>query len=154
MRFCVAHRLENAPYGGTALEVFSPPMGFHSISYAGMKIFDAPIESTIGGIEVDLASAPITPGEHRLELDATIGGIEIYLPSYVTFTIEGSAAIGGQDVHDGLPIWTRMWQKSRSIVGLKNKLPAKAVPHPDPDKPISIHFVIDGGVGGLDIYRL
>jgi len=98
-------------------------MGFHSISYAGMKIFDAPIESTIGGIEVDLASAPITPGEYRLELDATIGGIEIYLPSYVTFTIEGSAAIGGQDVHE-------------------------------PDKPISIHFVIDGGVGGLDIYRL
>jgi len=28
------------------------------------------------------------------------------------------------------------------------------VAHPDPGKPISIHFVIDGGVGGLDIYRL
>lgn len=152
--FNVAHALETAPRGGTDLEVVSTAMSFHSISYAGMKIFDAPIESTIGGIEVDLASAPITPGEHRLELDAMIGGIEIYLPSYVTFTIEGSAAIGGQDVHEGLPIWTRMWQKSRAMLGLGNKLPAKAVPHPDPGKPISIHFVIDGGVGGLDIYRL
>ena len=154
MGFSVVQGPETATRRGTGLEVVSVPMAFHSISYAGMKIFDAPIESTIGGIEVDLASAPITPGEHRLELEAMIGGIEIYLPSYVTFTIEGSAAIGGQDVHDGLPIWTRMWQRSRSLIGLKNKLPARAVSHPDPGKPISIHFVIDGGVGGLDIYRL
>jgi hypothetical protein len=123
---------------------------YHSISAAGMKIFDHPIESTIGGIEVDLASAPIEPGEHRLEIEATIGGIEIYLPRYVQFTVEGGAAIGGQDIHNGLPIWTRVLQKLR----LSNKLPARAVPHPDPAKPISIHFVIEGGIGGLDIYRL
>jgi len=34
------------------------------------------------------------------------------------------------------------------------KIPAQAVPNPDPSQPISIHFVIEGGVGGLDIYRL
>jgi len=42
-----------------------------------------PITSTIGGIEIDLASAPLEPGEHRLEIESTIGGIEIYVPRYV-----------------------------------------------------------------------
>jgi hypothetical protein len=127
-------------------------MGYHSISHAGMKIFEHPIESTIGGLEVDLASAPIDPGEHRLQLEATIGGIEIYLPSYVKFTVEGSAAIGGQDVHDGLPVWTRFGQRLGSVFGIKPKYPSRAVPNPG--QPISIHFVIDGGIGGLDIYRI
>jgi hypothetical protein len=127
---------------------------FHSISHSGMKLFDHPIESTIGGIEIDLASAPLTPGEHRMEIEATIGGIEIYLPSYVKFTVEGGAAIGGQDVHNGLPIWTRVLHKSMSLFRMQPKIPAHAVPDPDPSQPISIHFVIEGGVGGLDIYRL
>ena len=127
---------------------------FHSISTSGMALFKHPIESVIGGIEIDLASAPLDPGEHRLEIDAAIGGVEIYLPSYVKFTVEGGAAIGGQDIHLGLPIWTRVLHRSMSLFGITPKLPAHAVPNPDPTQPISIHFVIEGGVGGLDIYRL
>jgi len=45
----------------------------------GMSLFKYPITSTIGGIEIDLASAPLEPGEHRLEIESTIGGIEIYV---------------------------------------------------------------------------
>jgi predicted membrane protein len=120
----------------------------HSISHSGMKIFDHPIESTFGGIEIDLATAPITPGEHRLEISGTVGGIEIYLPQYVTFTVEGGAAIGGFDVHDGPGIWNKL------IAKLGSNVPVRAVDRPDESKSTSIHFVIDGGIGGIDIYRL
>jgi hypothetical protein len=37
---------------------------------------------------------------------------------------------------------------------LSGGAPMRAVDHPDPSKPIAIHFVIDGGVGGIDIYRV
>jgi hypothetical protein len=121
----------------------------HSIAHSGMKIFDHPIESTIGGIEIDLATAPITPGEHRLEIKAAIGGIEIYLPRYVTFTVEGGAAVGGYDVHEGPGIWNKL------IAKLGSSVPVRAIAPPaNATKPTSIHFVIDGGIGGIDIYRL
>jgi hypothetical protein len=125
-----------------------------SISHAGMSLFDKPISSTIGGITVDLASAPIAPGEHRLEIDAGVGGIEIYLPRYVEFTVEGSSAIGGQDVHDGLAIWDKLANKMRSLLHLPSAIPEHAVENPNPGQPVKIHFVIDGVVGGLDIYRI
>jgi hypothetical protein len=126
----------------------------HSISASGMALFDHPITSTIGGIEIDLASAPLAPGAHRLEIESTIGGIEIYVPRYITFTVEGGAAIGGYDVHDGPGVWNKLVQKLRSVVRLSASVPIHAVDNPDPSKPISIHFVIDGGVGGIDIYRV
>jgi hypothetical protein len=127
---------------------------FHSISHSGMAIFDRPISSTIGGIVVDLASAPINPGEHKLEIDAAIGGVEIYLPRYVKFVVEGGAAIGGQDVHDGLGFFGGIGHRLAHLFRLSNQVPLQAVENPHPDQPITIHLVIDGGIGGLDIYRI
>jgi hypothetical protein len=126
----------------------------HSISASGMALFKHPIVSTIGGIEIDLASAPLEPGAHRLEIESTIGGIEIYVPRYVQFTVEGGAAIGGYDVHDGPGVWNKLVHKLRSMVRMPGVTPIRAVDNPDPSKPIAIHFVIDGGVGGIDIYRV
>jgi hypothetical protein len=126
----------------------------HSISASGMKLFEQPISSTIGGLEIDLVSAPLAPGEHRLVIESTIGGIEIYLPRYVQFTVEGGATIGGFDVHDGPGTWNTLVQKLRHLVHLPESVPTHAVENPDPTQSISIHFVIDGGIGGIDIYRL
>jgi hypothetical protein len=125
---------------------------FHSIGTSGMAIFDRPIESVIGGIVVDLASAPLAPGQHRLEIDAAIGGIEVFVPRYVQLTVEGGAAIGGQDIHDGMPIWLRATNKLKDWLGLSNRIPAAAPPAPA--EPIAVHLVVNGGVGGLDIYRI
>ncbi|HEY1557229.1 MAG TPA: LiaF domain-containing protein [Kofleriaceae bacterium] len=119
-----------------------------------MALFDNPIVSTIGGIEIDLASAPIAPGAHRLQIEATIGGIEIYVPEHVKFTIEGGAIIGGYDVHEGLPWWTRLGSSMLKLVGARTKIPQHAVPNFNPDELTTIHFVIEGGIGGIDVYRL
>ena len=125
---------------------------FHSISVSGMALFARPIESTVGGIVVDLASAPIQPGHHELKIDVSIGGIEIYVPSYVQLTMDGGAVIGGYDVHEGLGWLERAERSMRRLLRLSNQVPANAPPAPT--EPISIHCVIEGGIGGVDVYRL
>lgn len=119
-----------------------------------MALFDQPIRSTFGGITVDLASAPLTPGEHRLEIEGGFGGIEIYLPRYVQFTVEGGPELGGQDVHDGLGLWERLVNRVCDVLRLPKAVPDHAVANADPGKPIMIRFVISNLAGGLDIYRI
>ncbi len=127
---------------------------FNSISARVNAIFDRPISSTIGGIVVDLASAPIEPGDHRLEIDAGIGGVEIYLPRYVQFTVEGGPGLGGQDIHEGLGLWDKLVHKVKDALHLPNQIPEHAVESADPAKPVKLTLAIDGVVGGIDIYRL
>lgn len=127
---------------------------FHSVSHSGMALFKEPIKSTVGGIVIDLASAPLSPGEHKLQIEAGIGGIEIYLPRYAKFVIEGGSAIGGQDVHDGVPVWDRMLERVKGWLKLSNQVPLHAVENPHPGEEIMIRIAIDGAVGGLDIYRI
>jgi hypothetical protein len=127
---------------------------FHSISASGMALFTRPIESTLGGVVVDLASAPIAPGKHRLEITAGIGGIEIYLPRSVMFIVEGSAAVGGRDIHEGLPVWDRTIERVKAWLRLPTQVPKRAVDSGDPAHPVVIHIVVDGAIGGLDIYRM
>jgi hypothetical protein len=127
---------------------------FHSISHSGMAVFAQPITSTVGGIVIDLASAPLPAGEHRLRIEAGIGGIAIYLPRYAKFVVEGGTAIGGHDVHEGVPVWDRMIDKVKGWLHLSNRVPLRAVANPHPDRQILIRIAIDGAVGGLDIYRV
>jgi len=124
---------------------------FHSISHAGMAIFERPIESMFGSLEIDLASAPIAPGVHELHIETTIGSVEIYLPKHVAFTVDGGPLIGGHDVYDGLPFFKSLEHKLRATFGMANRIPAESAYSPGPT---SIRFVIDGGVGGIDIYRI
>ena len=116
-----------------------------------MALFDRPIRSTIGGIEIDLASGAISPGEHRLEIESTIGGIEIYIPKDVKFTIEGGAVVGCYDVHEGIPWPARLANRALRLIRLAAPLPRASA---TVTEPTTIHFVIDGGVGGIDIYRV
>jgi hypothetical protein len=119
-----------------------------------MALFEQPIRSTYGGITIDLASAPIDPGEHRLEVEGGFGGIEIYLPRYVQFTVDGAPELGGQDVHDGLGLWERFVNRVCGLLRLPKAVPDRAVPNPDPGKQIRIRFIISNIAGGLDIYRI
>ena len=126
----------------------------HSISHSGMALFRAPIQSTFGGLVIDLASAPIDPGEHELRIESEFGGIEIYLPNHVMFTVEGGALFGGLDVHEGHGLWNRIGRALRRLVGLREAIPDHGAPSPDPARPTSIKLSIDGTFGGIDIYRI
>jgi predicted membrane protein len=114
---------------------------YHSIAHSGMALFDRPIRSLVGGTVIDLASAPLVPGEHRLEIETGLGGVEIYLPRYVRFVVE-SGDLGGEEVHEGLPLWDRLFRR------------IKVAPPPGGDRPILIRISIDRVIGGLDIYRV
>jgi hypothetical protein len=123
----------------------------YSIAVSGMELFRLPIRSTVGGITIDLASAPLAPGVHELRIESTIGGVEIYVPSYVAFTFDVRRPLGGCDVHDGLGWIERAGTKLRRLFKMPKRIPNVA---PEPSAPVAIRFVIDGVVGGVDVYRL
>ncbi len=125
----------------------------HSISTSGMMLFrQGPISSTVGGIELDLVSAPIDPGEYILEINASVGGVAIYLPRYVQFTIEGGSVFGGRDIHNGTE-WHKMQKKLRGMVALPDEPPAFALANHD-ERPVAIRFVLNVTFGGVDVFRL
>jgi len=131
----------------------------YSISHSGMQMFEqGKINTLMSSTVIDLVSAPIEPGEYRLEISVTMGGVEIFLPRYVQFTLEGSALAGGRKVHDGLyegpGIWEITKQKLRYVVNLPSQPPDFAIAPPNPERPVRIHFVTHITMGGLDIYRL
>ncbi|CAN5847192.1 hypothetical protein BH11MYX2_BH11MYX2_18390 [soil metagenome] len=126
---------------------------FHSIRASGMMLFTRPIESLLGSVTVDLVSAPIEPGDHRLQITSGVGGVEIFVPSYVEVLVDGGPMVGGQDVHDGHGAMTRLGHRILGWFGGSPKIPAYAVA-PSSSLPTRVHLVLDGVAGGLDIYRL
>lgn len=127
----------------------------YSISHSGMQLFQqGKINTLMSGTVIDLVSAPIKPGEYRLEISVTMGGVEIFLPRYVQFTLEGSAIAGGRNVHEGPGVWETMKQKLRYIITLPDQPPDFAIAPSNPERPVRIHFVTHITMGGVDIYRL
>ena len=125
---------------------------YHSIAVSGMALFRNPIVSTIGGITIDLASAPLEPGVHVLRIESALGGVEIYVPAYVQLTVEGGRIVGGHDVHEGLGWIERAERGVRRMFRMPNQIPQHVAAAPS--EPVSIRLVIDGVAGGLDVYRL
>jgi hypothetical protein len=127
----------------------------YSISQSGMTLFQqGPISTLMSGTLIDLVSAPIEPGEYRLELNVTMGGVEVFLPRYVQFTFEGSSIAGGRNVHEGPGVWETMRRKLRYLVNLPEQPPDFATAPYNPERPVRIHFVTHIMMGGVDIYRL
>jgi hypothetical protein len=131
----------------------------YSIARQGMQLFEqGRINVVMSGSVIDLVSAPIEPGEYRLEINATMAGVEIFLPRCVQFTLEGSAFAGGRSVHDGLyegpAVWETMRRKLRYVVDLPDVPPDFAIAPPNPERPVRIHFVTHLTLAGVEIYRL
>jgi hypothetical protein len=127
-----------------------------SISTSGMQLFDQGVISTgLGSIVVDLASAPIEPGEYHLDIKMGVGGVAIYLPHYVHVTLDGGPTLGARTMHEvGAEGWARLRQALQGTVHLPEQVPDFALAPPDPEHPVTIHIGIHMGVGGADIYRL
>ncbi len=127
----------------------------YSIAHSGMRLFQqGSIKTLMNRTVIDLVSAPIEPGEYRLDITVTMGGVELFLPRYVQFTLEGSAIAGGRNVHEEPEVWETMKQKLRSLVTLPDQPPDFAVAPSNPERPVRIHFVTHITMGGVDIYRL
>src|SRR6266702_454300 len=127
----------------------------YSIAHSGMRLFEqGAIKTLMSGTVIDLVSAPIEPGEYRLEITVTMGGVELFLPRSVQFTLEGSAIAGGRNVHEGPGVWETMKQKLRYVVTLPDQPPDFAVAPSKPERLVRIHFVTHITMGGVDIYRL
>ena len=141
---------------GTSQPPFSALSGqSYSIAHSGMRLFQqGAIKTLMGGTVIDLVSAPIEPGEYRLEITVTMGGVELFLPRSVQFTLEGSAIAGGRNVHEGPGVWETMKQKLRDLVTLPDQPPDFAIAPSNPERPVRIHFVTHITMGGVDIYRL
>lgn len=128
---------------------------YHSISLSGMMIFEqGPFVTNMGGMVIDLASAPIEPGDYTMEIRTGMGGVEVYLPRYVQFTIDGGAVVGGTNIHEGLGLWKGLMKSFQGTFSLPNQVPDHAVAPANPERPVRIHFVINTGMGGVDMYRL
>jgi hypothetical protein len=127
----------------------------YSIAHSGMQLFEqGAIKTLMSGTVIDLVSAPIEPGEYRLDITVTMGGVELFLPRSVQFTLEGSAIAGGRNVHEGPGVWETMKQKLRYIVTLPDQPPDFALASFNPERAVRIHFVTHITMGGIDIYRL
>ncbi len=144
------------PAQGTSQPPFADLSGqSYSIAHSGMRLFQqGSIKTLMGGTLIDLVSAPIEPGEYRLEITVTMGGVELFLPRSVQFTLEGSAIAGGRNVHEGPDVWETMKQKLRDLVTLPDQPPDFALAPSNPERPVRIHFVTHITMGGIDIYRL
>ena len=127
----------------------------YSIAHNGMQLFQqGTIKTRMSTTMIDLVSAPIEPGEYRLDITVTMGGVEIFLPRSVQFTLEGSAIAGGRNVHEGQEVWETMKQKLRDLVTLPDRPPDVALTPSNPERAVRIHFVTHVTMGSIDIYRL
>jgi len=68
------------PAQGTSQPSFSAFSGqSYSIAHSGMQLLQqGSIHTLMSGTVIDLVSAPIEPGDYRLEITVTMGGIDIY----------------------------------------------------------------------------
>ena len=127
----------------------------YSIAHNGMQIFQqGTIKTRMSRTMIDLVSAPIEPGEYRLDITVTMGGVEIFLPRSVQFTLEGSAIAGGRNVHEGQEVWETMKQKLCDLVILPDQPPDFALAPSNPERAVRIHFVTHVTMGSIDIYHL
>jgi hypothetical protein len=125
---------------------------FYSISHSGMALFDRPIEWETG-LTIDLVSAPLAPGNHELTVCTAFGGTELYLPRHVKLTIEAEPQHGGCEVH-GHGALNRIGRQLQKLLGVRSRIPDRAVDADDPSRPTTLHLVIEGRWGGVDVYRI
>lgn len=77
--------------GGTHWTVMSGM----KMSETGWKLESGGFIVIMGGVDLDLRSAAIPPGETVLHLTAIMGGIEVKIPDWLAVECEGTAVLGG-----------------------------------------------------------
>ena len=126
----------------------------YSISQLGLAIFHEDFTSLMSGVDIDLATMPIPPGEYELRLNTTMSGVDIFLPHYVRFTINGTTLMGSKDIHNGARHWRKLVKKFKSQMALPDYPPEFALTEFNPQQPVIIHLVLNTAMSGVSIYQL
>jgi hypothetical protein len=62
----------------------------------------------MGGLTMDLVSAPIQPGLYAIRLTTLMGGIRIFLPAYAKVELHGASFWGGKRLYQSSEFWHQM----------------------------------------------
>lgn len=125
-----------------------------SISQLGLAIFQEDFTTLMSGVDIDLATMPIPPGQYELRVNSTMTGVEIYLPHYVRFTINGNSIMSSKDIHSGAKYWRKLTRKFKKIMSLPDYPPEFALTDFNPQQPVIIHLMLNTAMSGVSIYQL
>lgn len=100
---------------------------------------DLVLEHSVGDVKVDLTTADITPGSHRIVISQSIGEVVVKVPDNVTVRASGESSIGEIDVLGTV----------RSGMGLSAEKTVTV-----PESPVELVVEVQVRVGSLRISRV
>lgn len=126
-----------------------------SIAADGMAaITGAEFTTIMGGLVMELVSAPIEPGTYDIRLTAMMGGIRIFLPAYAKVELHGTSFWGGKRLHHNNEFWDQLRQAfDGSNVQVPATPPAWARAS-YAEHPVTLRFTINAIAGGASMYQL
>lgn len=108
----------------------------------------------MGGIVIDLVSAPIEPGVYRLRFDAVMGGMHAFLPACARVQLEGLRTLGGTQLHSDEDFWQEM-RRSLSGTGVDvPKIPPQWAVESHKTRPVTLRIAVTSVMGGAAIHQL
>lgn len=139
------------PQNGFGITIMSRHL--YSLAAMGTALLtERPLIVAMGGITIDLISAPIAPGIYRLSLSAVMGGIELFLPRYATYYLHGTAFWGGRRTVSGQTAWSHIRQRLGGHIDLGDQPPPFAI---EPQRrSVIMHCSINAVMGGAVVYQL
>lgn len=126
-----------------------------SIATDDLAAFSSDTFTTImGGLIMDLVSAPINAGTYDIRLTALMGGIQLFLPAYAKVEFHGASFLGGKRLYRSNEFWRQMQDAfAGSDVQLPTSPPAWASASYS-ETPVTLRLTINAILGGASIYQL
>jgi hypothetical protein len=112
------------------------------------------VTTVMGGLVMELVSAPIAPGVYHMELTAFMGGIQLFLPANANVELRGASFWGGKQLYRDQEFWRRLHEAfAESGVQLPATPPAWA--HASyAENPVTLQLTINAILGGASVYQL
>lgn len=126
-----------------------------SIARDGLEAFTGDQVTTVmGGLVMELVSAPIAPGVYHLELTAFMGGLQLFLPANANVELLGASFWGGKRLYRDQEFWRRLHEAfADSDVQLPATPPAWAhVAYAE--NPVTLKLTVNAIMGGASVYQL
>jgi hypothetical protein len=126
-----------------------------SIATDGLELVTGDQLTTImGGLIMELVSAPIQPGIYTIRLTALMGDIRIFLPAYAKAELQGASFWGGKRIYRNNEFW---YQMRAAFAGSDVQVPATPPPWAHAsytEYPVTLRFIINTIMGRASVYQL